>query len=319
MGQITQRQTALALISFVFISLMVILVSAWWQPGGYLATQRLQIVFYLLIVAALWLLTWYDWRYARHLTVTLITVITAVAIPESSLNQTVSQGALLPPILAMVITGIPGIIGSALATWFILLWRGGLEGMYASPPPIAIYILAVSGLVLGKLVVDAHLAKERDLLQAIMDNSPDHIYFKDTASRFVRINRAQAAYLGIPSPEAVIGKTDMDLQPESLSQEFMAEEQEMMKTGRPIIDRIEHNPTSDGRDRWLSATKAPIYDKKGRIIGMVGISREVTERIGMEEALRLSEERLDKIFRASADAISLSTLADGRAIDINNA
>ncbi|MBE7531105.1 MAG: PAS domain S-box protein [Chloroflexi bacterium] len=318
MRQITQRQTTLALTSIIFISLLLIIASTW-LPESRLATERNRLFFYLFITAVLWLLTWFDWRYARYLTVALITVMTAIAIPESSFDDAISQGVLLPPIMAMVLVGIPGIVGSAAATWIIVLWRSGGEGMYTSPASLVIYLLAISGLALGRLVVDARLAQERDLLQALMDNSPDHIYFKDTASRFVRINRSQATHLGILETEAAIGKTDFDFQPESLSREFIAEEQEMMKTGRPILDRIGYNPTLDGRDRWFSATKAPIYDRNGRIIGLVGISRDVTERIRIEEELRLSEERFAKAFRASGDGISISTLVEGRMIDINNA
>jgi PAS domain S-box-containing protein len=317
MGQITQRQTALALISIIFISLLLVIISTWLPESG-LPVQRSRLFLYLAITAVLWLLIWYDWRYARHLTVSLITVMTAVAIPQASLTQTVSQGALLPPILAMALTGIPGVIGSALATWLILLWRSGAEGMYASPPSIVIYSLAVSGLVLGKLVVDARLATERDLLQALMDNIPDHIYFKDTASRFIRINQTQAGHLGLSQAEEAIGKTDFDFQPASLSQTFLAEEQEMMRTGRPIMDRIEYNPTPDGRDRWLSASKAPIYGKNGRITGMVGISRDVSERIRIEESLRHSERNYREIFNATSDAIFIHDAQTGAILDVNS-
>ncbi len=318
MGQITQRQTALALNSIIFVSLFIVIITVG-QPENPLANHRNTYIVYLIITAVLWLLTWFDWRYARQATVAILTVMTALAVPESGFNYAISQGALLPPILAMVITGIPGVIGSALATWLILLWRSGGDGMYASPPALVIYALAISGLVLGRLVINARLSQERDLLQALMDNIPDHIYFKDTDSRFIRINRSQANFLGISQAEDAIGKTDIDFQPGPLSQKFFAEEQKMMHFREPIIDRIEYNPTPDGRPRWLSATKAPIYGKNSRIIGMVGISRDVTGRIRMEEELRLSEERFAKAFRASGDAISISTLAEGRMIDINNA
>lgn len=318
MGQITQRQTALALISFVFLSLVLVFVSTWWQPEGYLATQRPRYLVYLLIVVTLWLLTWRDWRYARHLTVTLITIITAVAIPETTLAQAVSQGVLLPPIVAMVIIGIPGIIGSALTTWFILLWRSGGAGMYDNPAAFVIYALAVSGLVLGRLVVDARLAHERDLLQALMDNISDHIYFKDTDSRFIRINLAQARHLGLTHPHEAIGKTDFDFQSQSLSQNFFAEEQEMMKAGQPIVDRIEYNPPSDGRDRWLSASKAPIYDKNGRVMGLVGISRDITERTLVEKALQKSERNYREIFNATSDAIIIYDTQTGLMVDVND-
>ena len=134
------------------------------------------------------------------------------------------------------------------------------------------------------------LQAERDLLQALMDNIPDTIYFKDTASRFTRINSAQAKMLGIPAPEAAIGKTDFDFfQDAQLVQSFFDEEQRLIETGEPLINRIEFNPTKDGQPRWLSATKAPIKDPSGRVVGIVGVSRDITQRMQVEEALREAE------------------------------
>lgn len=122
------------------------------------------------------------------------------------------------------------------------------------------------------------LARERDLLHALMDSVPDTVYFKDTESRFTRVNRRQAQLLGASSPEEVIGKTDSDFQPHKLSQDFLEEEQLMFKTGAAILDRVEYNPTPEGEPRWLSASKAPLRNREGNIIGLVGISRDITER-----------------------------------------
>jgi|GEM_PF-1149200 len=138
--------------------------------------------------------------------------------------------------------------------------------------------------LLGSLLelkrAEADLVTERDLLQLLMDNFPDTIYFKDSASRFTRINRAQARLLGVVSPEEAIGKTDADFfQSSDLNQMFLAEEQHLMTSGEPIIDRVEYNPAPGGGPRWLSASKVPLRDGAGQIVGMVGISRDVTDRI----------------------------------------
>jgi PAS domain S-box-containing protein len=129
-----------------------------------------------------------------------------------------------------------------------------------------------------RMSAEAALAFERDLLHALMDNFPDTIYFKDVASRFTRINRAQAQLLGIDDINAAVGKTDHDFLPIELAQGALAEEQQIVATGQPLIDRLEFNPSADGRPRWLSSTKVPIKNDTGQVIGIVGMSRDITAR-----------------------------------------
>jgi diguanylate cyclase (GGDEF)-like protein/PAS domain S-box-containing protein len=150
---------------------------------------------------------------------------------------------------------------------------------------------------------EAALAVERDLLQALMDNIPDTIYFKDIFSRFTRINKAQALFLGVAKPEDAIGKTDLDFQAPELARNFLEEEQRLVQTGEALVNRMEFNPTPDGQPRWFSATKVPIKDAEGSVIGIVGISRDVTERKQAEEALQQSEERFKLMAWATKDAV----------------
>ncbi|MBU1878045.1 MAG: PAS domain-containing protein, partial [Chloroflexi bacterium] len=124
--------------------------------------------------------------------------------------------------------------------------------------------------------VQEALTRERDLLYALMDNIPDTIYFKDTASRFTRINKAQARLLGAQDPEAAVGKTDQDFFASEHAQAAYADEQAIVASGQPLIDKIERLRGADGQWRWVSATKAPIVGQDGRVVGLVGISRDVT-------------------------------------------
>jgi PAS domain S-box-containing protein len=125
---------------------------------------------------------------------------------------------------------------------------------------------------------EMELAYERDLLQIFLDNVPDAVYFKDDASRFVRVNQAQARFLGIATPQDAIDKTDFDFQDLKLAQHFLEEERQIIETGKPVINRVEFNPAADGNPRWLSATKTPVRNASGQIIGTVGISRDITEQ-----------------------------------------
>jgi PAS domain S-box-containing protein len=154
-----------------------------------------------------------------------------------------------------------------------------------------------------------------------MDNIPDTIYFKDTASRFTRINRAQAQLLGIDDTNAAVGKTNHDFQPIELAQGALAEEQQIVATGQPLIDQLEFNPTADGQPRWLSTTKVPIKNDTGQVIGIVGMSRDITAR---QEIDRLKSEFITTVsheLRTPLTSIrgSLGLLAGGAAGEISPA
>ncbi len=182
-------------------------------------------------------------------------------------------------------------------------WFSATKMPIKDPDGHVIGIVGISHNITERRQAEAALAAERDLLQALMDNIPDLIYFKDTSSRFTRINRAQAGLLGIGTPEEAIGKTDLDFQDPELARGFYEEEQRLVQTGEALINRIEFNPSPDGQSRWLSTTKVPIKDTEGRVIGIVGVSRDITERKQAEEALSQSEERFRLMAWATQDAV----------------
>ncbi len=154
------------------------------------------------------------------------------------------------------------------------------------------------------------LAHERDLLQALMDNMPDTIYFKDTASRFTRINKAQAQVLGVRDPQEVIGKTDSDFFADEHARAAYEDEQKMVETGEALIAKEEKVRRADGTFRWVSASKVPIKDAAGHVTGIVGISRDITKRKQVTDALRESEGRYRTLVEGLEDVI-VSFLPDG--------
>ncbi len=173
-------------------------------------------------------------------------------------------------------------------------------------PPYLAELLMLYGAAIGSLhrrkQSEAALAQERDLLQALMDNIPDSIYFKDTASRLTRVNRGFTRMLNVADPQAMLGRTDFDFQTPLLAQAFFDEEQAMLHSGQPIVDRIEFNPTTAGQPRWLSATKVPIRDQAGQVIGLVGVSRDVTEREVTRQLLAKQTNEMATMARVSAAA-----------------
>jgi PAS domain S-box-containing protein len=130
-------------------------------------------------------------------------------------------------------------------------------------------------------------------VQAIMDYVPDRIYFKDTQSRFLRLSRALARRMGVENPQQAIGKTDFDFYTPEKAQEFYQDEQRIIQTGEPLINKIERQVTSNGEIAWASVTKVPVRDREGNIVGLVGINRDITEQKRGEEELRKSRDELE--------------------------
>jgi len=129
------------------------------------------------------------------------------------------------------------------------------------------------------------LAEERNLLRTLIDNMPDFIFVKDTESRFVINNTEHARALGAPEEE-LVGKTDFDVFPRELAERYYADEQEIIHSGRALVDKEEPVVDQEGNHRWLSTTKVPLRDGDGEISGLVGISRDITDRKALEEQLR---------------------------------
>jgi PAS domain S-box-containing protein len=121
------------------------------------------------------------------------------------------------------------------------------------------------------------LAKEQFLINALMNNLTDHVYFKDLESRFIRNNRAHALSFGLADPTQVIGKSDFDFFAEQAARQAFEDEQTIILTGQPML-KEEKLTRKDSSDAWFSAFKMPLRDNDGNIIGTFGISRDITGR-----------------------------------------
>lgn len=147
-------------------------------------------------------------------------------------------------------------------------------------------------------------------IHALLDNMPDLIFFKDSDSRFTLANHAFAAYLGLADPGELTGKTDADFFPVAQAREFLADDNHLLTTGRALIGKPESRLGADGRIRWVLTNKVPICDGDGRITGLVGIARDITDLRQAEDALRHSEARFSSLIQNASDIITILD-ADG--------
>jgi two-component system sensor histidine kinase/response regulator len=136
------------------------------------------------------------------------------------------------------------------------------------------------------------LRQERIFLRTLIDNIPDSIYVKDMASRKVIANLAEVHFAGLQSEAEVLGKDDFALHPKELAENFFADDQMVLQTGQPVINREEYVISQQGRKTWLLTTKIPFRDENGQITGLIGLGRDITERKQIEEELKKNQTQL---------------------------
>jgi PAS domain S-box-containing protein len=158
------------------------------------------------------------------------------------------------------------------------------------------------------------LFEQRHRMRVLLENIPSRIYFKNRAGQFIQVNPAMARLYGFDDAAALIGKTDADLFSAEHATQARADEDQVFRTGKPIIDKIEKETYSDGRTTWALTTKMPLTDESGAIVGTFGISRDITELKTTELALRSSEERYGRLLDSVTDYVYTVSLENGRAV-----
>ncbi|MBA3872675.1 MAG: PAS domain S-box protein, partial [Anaerolineae bacterium] len=148
------------------------------------------------------------------------------------------------------------------------------------------------------------LRQERDLLRTLIDHTPDYIFLKDAQGRFILTNTAHAYAAGNIQPEELIGKTAFDVFSPELASQFHEDDQKIMHSGEPLISAERETVDAHGDRKTVLTTKIPWRDKDGQILGLVGISRDVTERKQLESqtvVLAAEQERVRVLQRFIAD------------------
>jgi len=147
--------------------------------------------------------------------------------------------------------------------------------------------------------------RERSMLDSLLWHIPLSVYFKDRTGRHVRVSDALTEHIGPPylespdgkrhhAPEDVVGKTDFDLYPDALAEETAEDDRTVVESGESIGERIERSVGGDLDEMYVATSKAPWYDEHGDVVGLVGVTRDVTDRLKYEKQLERQNERLER-------------------------
>ena len=147
--------------------------------------------------------------------------------------------------------------------------------------------LAVLGIAIDiseQKQIEETLAEERMLLRTVINNLPDYIYVKDAEGRYIVDNLAHAHALGVSDPDELIGKAESEVVPKKVTESRRIGDQAIMLSGQAVFNEEEWIINADKRKQWLLSSRVPLRDTHGAVVGLVGISRDNTERRLADEA-----------------------------------
>jgi len=150
---------------------------------------------------------------------------------------------------------------------------------------------------------NAELFQGRLLLRTLIDNLPMAIYAKDAACRKTLANRADLKNLRCATEADALGKTDFDLFPQEVAAKFIADDQAVLQTGQPVLDREEFFIDEEEHKHWLLTSKLPLRNQSGEIVGLVGIGRDIT-------SLKQAELKVEALHRQLLQASRTAGMAE---------
>jgi len=186
-------------------------------------------------------------------------------------------------------------------------WHLTTKVPWRDPAGRIIGLMSISRDITDSVVAEMKLQEERNLLRTLIDNMPDCIYAKDAQGRKVIANPGDLKNLGVKTEAEAIGKTDFDFFPKAIAEQFFAAEKQVLERGTPMVNQEEKVVRANGETRWVLSSKVPWRDAEGRIIGLVGIGRDITDKKNLEAQVAQAH-RMESIGR----------LATGVAHDLNN-
>jgi PAS domain S-box-containing protein len=170
--------------------------------------------------------------------------------------------------------------------------------------------LVVAEDITNRKRIERALADERNLLRTVMDSFPHEVFIKDVKGCFLMNNRLHLDLLGATTQEEVLGKTAKDYFPSDRVAQFYTDDQQVIQSGQPVLNREQQTRTNSGLTRWSLVSKLPLRDHTGRISGVVGVSQDITERKQAEAQLRQQNEYLAALHETTLALMKRLELSD---------
>jgi PAS domain S-box-containing protein len=150
--------------------------------------------------------------------------------------------------------------------------------------------------------LESAILKTKTQQKAILDNIPHLAWLKDNDGRYISVNESFVLHHNLSTSE-IIGKTDYDICPKKLADKYYKNDCDAKKSGKRQL--FEEVITKEGRKQWTETFKTPIFNEQGKLIGITGISWDITDRKKMEETIKENEENFRALLQNSSDAISI--------------
>lgn len=186
--RITQRQVTITLlIMLVLMSLVILVIQFSTRLEGFTVTVNIATV---LLISALLAAYWRGWEYARYATVVLFTLAVGIATPEPYVTERFTQGAFIPPVLALIMAGPAWVIGSAASIIAILVFRAGGHGIYTDPLALTLFAISIGGIILARLVTEtAHHEAETQMARAEAARAESEARARDVSHKAAELER----------------------------------------------------------------------------------------------------------------------------------
>ena len=148
------------------------------------------------------------------------------------------------------------------------------------------------------------MARERAILQYVVDNVPYSIFWKDQDSRYLGCNKNFAALDGRVDPREIVGKTDFDLAWREHAEDYRRFDRQTMDLGQPQLHQEEITHDDQGREMVILTSKVPLRNDAGDVIGLLGIIVDITERKRIETELQLAKESAERASRIKGEFLA---------------